>query len=916
MDVHEAARGKLLAWLHSASESVLVLQGFAGLGKSWLARELALEASMPVVQILVPTGSLGQEDILFEIAGALEGLGDYAMTARADGDLSLGLLDALKNPKLIIIDDFQELISTNSANASGQLMTALARASSLGLPGRVLLVSNRTVSFNPHPNSVGTLTLVTPDSEKAIIILDSMLETHGVVDEVPPDLKGDVVAWMGCNPRALQVLAICLRSDPLEELIDAEPESWAERHQGMSGRLVERLEARMLARTLKQLDAGCLFLLNALSVYRIPFDKVAFTYHAVQVGDVDGLHEKLTDHFLLENHRGWYSLQPIARLLSISALNKNDRVKAQCHEIAAKYYSRHFQSLDTSQQFKHGREFVEARYHLITTGQDDAFQRIAAGMRRRLLDSLQGRNSLPSGERERNELLAVLAAALHDTEGGYGRLRYLLARLLVGRGNRADRVVAMYQMRQCVVADPLQDHWNLYIQLAGALEGPEAAVRATARAMPTLSASARVQVYIVAAKTLAELDRLDLAADLTSEGVDKSDADDSVSLTQLHSGLLLRQGKYHKAREMALSRFKQVRATNPHLFKAIECVLYPALARGDEATIRSFRSLLPTDADSDEKRRVCDALILQVQGRYRECAELLDDLHSPWSVVGSQCAFSWLAAGDVDKAVSAASRHSLRKNAATDWLVGVLALRQGRGELAAESMSSSLGRHLSQEEVTDPNLWLRVWDFLPTTPRVYPAYFFPRLPGALTGLTHDLLRLEDKPSPLAAEVFLALPRLGSEDEDDALDTGPAAVVPISVSFVNQIAPNVGSIEMAREKTMGDKYETGVAGVVGKGATASHFEVHGTDGSGFRSNDDLQVLAEELRKLRQILTPNAADETEQHDLQMLEIAEMAAIDGDGEKAVSHLKQVSKWALGAATAIGTTVAAAALKAAVGL
>ncbi|WP_298891561.1 AAA family ATPase [uncultured Serinicoccus sp.] len=919
MDLHDGARQKLSAWLQSGAEPVLVLQGFTGLGKSWLARELAFEASLPVVQVTVPTGTLGQEDLLFEIAGAFEELGDYAMTARPDGDLLQGLSDALKSPKLLVIDDFQELLSSTSGHATAGLIKTLARISTLGLPGRILLVTSRAISFDPYPSSVGTITLVAPDTETAVSALDNLLETHGVPGAVPAELKQDVVTWMGRNPRALQVLAICLRSDPIEELIDAEPESWAERHQGLSGRLVERLEARMLARTLGHLDSGSNFLLQALSVYRIPFDKATFTHHRVQVGDAEGLRDKLIDYFLIENHRGWYSLQPVARLLALASLEKNTRAKLQSHEVAAKYYSRHFQSVNKSQQLKHGKEFVEARFHLIACGKEEAFQRIASGMRHRLLDSLQDRESLPSGERERNELLATLASALHDTDGGHGRLRYLLARLLLDRGVLADRVVALNQLRQCVLAEPLQEHWTLYIQLAGLVEGPNAVVRATTRAVTSLGTAASQQIYIVAAKTLAELGQLEQAADLAAKGVVRFDANESIPLAQLYAGLLLRRDDYRGARTFTLRRLADVAASNTNFHKAFESVLFPALARRDTSTIDRLRSTLPLGPAFDDKRLVCDAALLQCENRYQDSAELLDASDYAYTAVGTQCAFSWLATGDVGKAVSAASRHGLGKNAASDWLIGLLALREGRAELAAASMSSSLGRGLSESEIADPNLWLRVWDIVPRAPRVYPAYFFPRLPRPITGLAYDLVRLEQQASALPDKLLLALPHvLGEGGEEVGVgrsregETGPF----VRVSIVNQIAPNVGSIQMAKEQVRGDKYETGVAGVVGKNASASNFEVHGTQQGADGASGELVQLAAELRTLREALAPGAEDAAERADVQLLEAAEAAATQGDAEAATSHLKQLSKWALGAATAVGTTVAAAAIKAAAGI
>jgi hypothetical protein len=80
--------------------------------------------------------------------------------------------------------------------------------------------------------------------------------------------------------------------------------------------------------------------------------------------------------------------------------------------------------------------------------------------------------------------------------------------------------------------------------------------------------------------------------------------------------------------------------------------------------------------------------------------------------------------------------------------------------------------------------------------------------------------------------------------------------------------------------------------------------------------DLTRLAEELSQLRTALRSAATDPA--HDVIVAELAqaELAATANDRPKLRDHLAKTGKWALTTATAIGTTVAAAAIKAATGL
>jgi len=115
--------------------------------------------------------------------------------------------------------------------------------------------------------------------------------------------------------------------------------------------------------------------------------------------------------------------------------------------------------------------------------------------------------------------------------------------------------------------------------------------------------------------------------------------------------------------------------------------------------------------------------------------------------------------------------------------------------------------------------------------------------------------------------------------------------------------------------MGDSYTVGQAGAVGPHSKAEniHFQQvwqQAADGL------DPARLADELKILRSHLRHEADTLAEDEAVAEVSKAHAAAVDGDGTTALRHLRAAGKWALDGATTIGATVAAAAIKAALGL
>ncbi len=155
-------------------------------------------------------------------------------------------------------------------------------------------------------------------------------------------------------------------------------------------------------------------------------------------------------------------------------------------------------------------------------------------------------------------------------------------------------------------------------------------------------------------------------------------------------------------------------------------------------------------------------------------------------------------------------------------------------------------------------------------------------------------------------------------EQDFLELEDQDAVDRYASFLIELggAYDANTRQEAREVVMGDKYEvSGQAGAVGREAHAHDmsFQQIWTSRA---SEIDLPQLAAELETLRQTLRKQAT--TREHDAAVAEIGAAAeeAERGDGPGALRRLKAAGQWALNAATSIGTTVAAAAIRAAIGM
>jgi hypothetical protein len=154
------------------------------------------------------------------------------------------------------------------------------------------------------------------------------------------------------------------------------------------------------------------------------------------------------------------------------------------------------------------------------------------------------------------------------------------------------------------------------------------------------------------------------------------------------------------------------------------------------------------------------------------------------------------------------------------------------------------------------------------------------------------------------------------DYEDRIKIFEAERNTIERCFMKVIEKPRTYIEYSEMIEMGDKYDIkGQTGAVGPGAHAHDLNFNQLWNQ-YPSEIDLKQLAGELSNLRDSLIQKADEPEHYRAIAEVSEAEAASQANDGSKALEHLKKAGKWAFSVAENIGTTIAAEALKKAMGL
>ena len=551
------SHAKLTAWLSQTwltdGPPICFIQGFPGVGKTFLARNLMKNLNIPRIIVTMPGTESNQVDDLFlDMATELDLIGfkDMAYAVDSGTSLPLALEKILRKQVLIVVDEFQQALDRSGRPISKLAATLDRIANRSHFPGRMLLLSNHIVERSKWSEAYALRTLAALNVEDAERLLDTHLKEIDRSAEVPFERRRDVVNWLGRNPRAIHVLVSSLEYDSLDDLIGLNPESWDLREREVSPELLYRLEHELLERTLSHLKAETSRLLSRLSVYRKPIKRKGIEVLLPDRTDIAGVRDDLISRFLMEHHSGSYTLHPIVKEISLQGLKGNVSELRQAHAKAAGYYTRHFTAKNIVGNGQLGGYFVEARYHLVQAKREKDLTGIAERFGNHLKSSFKTDFSLLTGQDERDETIAVLSALLDSM--GDRDLEYYLASLYNDRRAANDLPMALIYATRATGIGARTNSWKLRIQLEMELNGLESALQVFREGIDRIHAGRLVDFYQqcgqVLAQLLARAKRSEEAITLLKEGIERFPTDlYAIALYRQCGELLVGIGKPEEA---------------------------------------------------------------------------------------------------------------------------------------------------------------------------------------------------------------------------------------------------------------------------------------------------------------------------------------------------------------------------------
>lgn len=730
-----------------AGPPVVVIEGFSGVGKTALARTVVANWTRSAALVTATSAQLGLDDLLLDIAAQLEAAGDARMADQPDFDLIAGLVDVINSGSLVVIDSLDEVVDIDARTPPPDLVRVVQKATRMNSAGRLLLLTNQSLADGPWLEGVEIHKLTGPKLEDAVEILDSLLSARGLEKEIPPDKRKDVVLWLGRNPQAIRSLVSCLEGDTLEELIRLDPDAWELRQDVVSPKLVAKLEAYFLDRTIDRLDAEALLLTELISVYRKPFQKEAITRLSHLVTDINSATNALQSRFLLSMTRGWWGLHPVVRQLAMARLAERPERRLSAHRAASDHFTKRIEISPGRANLRTiGDSFVEARFHLLNSDREVEFESIASTYRGQLLRTYKNITAVPSNEDVRSHLLAVLSSSLTYEDKGFAPLRIILARLLIGRGRHDDGRLAL---RQLTIASRESDDvycWTRRLDLTTRYDGLRAARSIVEQSVKKVHPSHLWLMYRRYADSLIAAGRDAEALDWLNDALKEVPLETRVNLYTVSSFVLTRNRRASEAVDLLIAGFETVAGFDTRAWRLVEEALFIAFANGNKQRIAAIRMISSEHSLHPTILTLCDTLALELDEQFDAAAEL--SRGESLSGLAYRSAFSSLCAGDIRAASSALLRIASSRTQIGNWLGALIALCSGQRDIYETEMEAYFGRPLNADESANPLLWLKEWDRVPSALGPYPAFYFPYLPRALTQLDVQLHRLQGHPSIL------------------------------------------------------------------------------------------------------------------------------------------------------------------------
>ena len=803
-------RAENLEWLASVwltnGPPVCFLQGFSGVGKTDLARDLreAAEKQKRWEQAVIneisdrPTPSVIES--LMELSATLSRQGlpemERVLFEEPDPNLAYALEKALQRRVVIILDEAQRFFKADSGSSLPELSGILSFLRNRpNLPGRLLLLSDRLVENAKWSEWIPKRTLVKLQSHEAIQALENMLKDSAVALDVPLERKQDLVKALDYNPRAIEALVGALAFDSLDEIIGSKPGLWDTEDRVVSREFLNALERDLLERTLKHLDMAHQKNLWRLAVHRRSFKREALEKICGSKDEASNLRTILVTRYLINFRSGTLSLNPIVREISLNHLKEEPTECKQAHSGAADYHLRHFKAKQIiGSQTTLGESFAEVRYHLVQAGRGAEIRDIGHRFTDHLKQEIKSVSPIPKDTEELDERIGVLAVLLEG--GGAKGLEYHLARCLETRGKPGDIEQAVIHAERATSTRAPEASWTLLARLKHQAEGVDSAMRAIRNALLTMAdLNVACPLYQHGADILAGANKTDEAVALLKEGIKVIPTDKNLfSLYQSCAELLGRANKTDEAVALLKEGIKVI--PDKSLFslyqilgevfcrtgkpseaiaaqiegmerisdqfgrqKVIEGALLLCVGSGKSVQLAKILAATGPTALSRHQLSLGKVLECQDRGDWSGAAQLAEFAHVEFPryfALAAQEAFSRFADGDAQGA-----HRTLFElpdlvfgiGNPCGWLAAFIYLRRGARSEASVALAVYLNRPVDEMRDLNETFLLRLWDQQESSPENGRLCFhFPIMPASLTGLKQDVRRV-----PFAAPVLPSQP---------------------------------------------------------------------------------------------------------------------------------------------------------------
>jgi len=510
-------------WLQKGS-GVAVIQGFPGAGKTQLASEIAESSGFPVVEVKAEAGIADpSHELLISLSTELAFVDinqlENELSRGDDGNLLRALEVVLKHNRVfIVIDEFQCFFRGNKSKLLPKWQRLIESLNnSKSIKGKLLLISNRQFEHATWNENCVIKRLDGLEPQEAEAFITQLLEERNRTDDIPTQLRLEIGKRLGGNPRAIKTLIGSLGYGDLDELMSFAPSTTETDDLFVSPELLEKFEKELIGRSLIAAEITLEPFMRKVSAYRKPFRKEAIVTTEIHLRD------QLIDRFLLEFHKGYYTVHPLAREISITRLREDHQRWIRSHGLAADYYLRHFKAQNLSAGAKLSISYLELRYHLYESERMNELALASCKLADYTLESISVRLLTKPPEdtivlEERISLISALSSKNRPK-----RLDYHLALCLKTRNNGEDYKNALKHAWRAVGPNAYYANWLLLIDLEYAVNGSTGLTKSYREAVKSLNEASNLsQIYKLVAELYEKDNQEDKAVEVLEEAIERN----------------------------------------------------------------------------------------------------------------------------------------------------------------------------------------------------------------------------------------------------------------------------------------------------------------------------------------------------------------------------------------------------------